>query len=200
MANLTRSEARVLPSWAVFGFLAAVSALLCYLTVQLAPNFLRVGFGFSGEKATILPGIIFGTLVASCNYFFGARGPLQLVLVIALTTVGWIAAVEATIVTAKALSSYENYVGGLVGGAVGGGLTILGVAITNRDFRRFGAWSLSWGTATVAGATLGVLPKDDYGFLILFAVWQIAVIVSIVRGLPPEAAKPIHWRGRGSTG
>jgi len=181
--------------FAAFAGLAAVSAFLGYLVVLLTPDL--VPFSFTRTSGvTILPGMIFGAPVAFCNHVFGARGILRVALVVALTTIGWVAAVDATVLAVDALSRHgratQYLIGGLIGGAVGGGLTILGVGMTNETYRDLAPCAVSWGTATLAGAALGLLDlKDESDFLILFAVWQIAVIVSIARGLartPPSLA------------
>jgi hypothetical protein len=189
--------------FAAFAGLAALSAFLCYLSVLFAPDL--VSFSFARKSGvSILPGIIFGTLVAFCNHVFGGRGILRSALVVGLTTLGWVAAVDATVLTVDALSgssqATQYLIGGLIGGGVGGALTLLGVAMTNRSYRRFEACAVSWAAATLAGATLGLLDlKEESDFLILFAVWQIAVIVALVRGFPRDAAK-LGWKWPSSSG
>jgi hypothetical protein len=81
---------------------------------------------------------------------------------------------------------------GLVGGAVGGAITILGLLITNPLFRRLDSVMVCWATATVAGAVYGV----GQNFFVLFAVWQIAVILTIARGFSPATAQLPRWLGR----
>src|SRR5262245_14444660 len=195
---------------ATFVALAAASAFLCYLSVTFMPDLLRVSF-VSTEKITLVPGLIFGVAVAAVSRASGVLDWRRLAAVIVLTTVGWIAACDATVMTERLLSGYHTiavsstgdgelsrrsgevplvaYLAGLVGGAVGGGLTIVGLLITNVEFRRLHAWSLAWATATLAGLTYGLVVHLDLklGFLILFGAWQVAVIVSVVRGLLPAS-------------
>jgi hypothetical protein len=208
----------------IFSALAIPCAVLCYLAVTFAPNFLAFSFV---EKApdkpmTIVPGLLFGILVAACDYVFAVRDRFFLLAVVLLTTVGWIVAVDSAVGTVKVLSEYQKsvnlsaqdppaddsqagadndvsapapplfqrefpgsfYVAGIVGGAVGGTFTILGLLITNIGFRRLESCVLAWATATAAGAVLGVANlMGSWAFLTLFSVWQCAVITAIARGL-----------------
>src|SRR5262249_50519643 len=204
----------------LFAALAAVSAFLCYLSITLARETLAFSF-VSSDKVTIIPGLIFGTVVAACSRWFETRSVLQLALIIALTTVGWIAAVDAAMMTIDPVSDYQKaifgplpflenddgdsriapYMGGLAGGAVGGAFTILGLSIGGQSIRRLGAWAWAWGNATLAGAAVGLLAfRYDRSYLVLFLVWQIAVIIAIVRGLSAHNAQPFGWQEQESTG
>jgi hypothetical protein len=81
------------------------------------------------------------------------------------------------------------YVVGLVGGAVGGAITILGLLITNPPFRRFDSVMVCWATATIAGAVYGM----GQNIFVLFIVWQIAVILAIARGFSATTSQVPRW-------
>ena len=73
---------------------------------------------------------------------------------------------------------------GIVGGLVGGFGTVLGVSIANRRFRRLE----SWVTTIAIAAALGTLLEaarfgETFGLVILFVVWQSAVIALIASRL-----------------
>src|SRR5262245_42931558 len=80
----------------LFAVLGMASGALSYLAGQYAnPDVLRLsffsGWGYSdGGPAPILPGIIFGLLVAACSYWFGGKHPVLLVVAVLLTTAAWI--------------------------------------------------------------------------------------------------------------
>jgi hypothetical protein len=91
-------------------------------------------------------------------------------------------------------SSIVGYVVGLVGGAVGGAITILGLVLTNPGFRKLESVVVCWVTATIVGsAAFGIF----FNFLLmLFAIWQIAVVLTIARGFPPGTAQLPQWLGK----
>jgi hypothetical protein len=237
----------------ILSVMALVSAIGSYLANKYSPD--RFGFSFIGAevKAPVLPGVMFGVVVAICSAIFGLRDRFQLGLVILVTTAAWIAAFDVSSTTDGLLNQYSKTtvsangaaavpdssapdasagstapdasppaqgtgadtatpadtppspatiylsnnplaVGfvGLVGGAVGGAITILGLLITSPAFRRLDSVMVCWATATVAGAVLGITQS----FFVLFAVWQIAVILAIARGFSPATAQLPRWLGR----
>jgi hypothetical protein len=241
------------PLMLILSIMALVSAIGCYLANEYSPQ--RLGFSFIGAdvKAPVLPGVIFGVVVAICSAIFGLRDRFQLGLVILVTTAAWIAAFDMSATTDGLLHQYSKtvvsdngaaaapdsgasdaspastapdasppaqgtgadtatpantppspaaiYLGnnpfavsfvGLVGGAVGGAITILGLLITSPSFRRLDSVMVCWVTATVAGAVMGIVQN----FFVLFAVWQIAVILTIARGFSPATPQLPRWLGR----
>ncbi|MVT63618.1 hypothetical protein GPL21_00630 [Bradyrhizobium pachyrhizi] len=79
-----------------FGVLSLASAVVCTLATTYALNVLQYSFVASDPGGiTILPGVIFGAAIATCNVMFGARDRFQLALVVAITTAAWIAAIAA---------------------------------------------------------------------------------------------------------
>ena len=73
---------------------------------------------------------------------------------------------------------------GIVGGLVGGFVTIFGVSIANQRFRRFEFWMTTILVAGVLGALLEVARLGEHlAFFVLFTIWQAAVISLIARGM-----------------
>jgi hypothetical protein len=222
--------------------LALISAIGCYFTFNHSPEILRFSFvgALKNSSVAILPGVIFGGVVAACNAIFGIRDPFQLALVIVITTVAWIAAYDASSATFALFDEYSKtivsdsataetstptekpaadpsastpgdaaatpttaslssnsiipYILGVIGGAVGGAITILGLLITNPGFRRLESIMVCWATATIAGVIFGVAFSSS--IFILFAVWQPAVILAIARGFRQEKAQLPQWLER----
>ena len=82
---------------------------------------------------------------------------------------------------------------GIVGGLVGGFVTVFGVSIANQRFRRFDFWTTTILLAGVLGTLMELARIERHlGFLLLFAIWQAAVISLIARGMAvgddPETA------------
>lgn len=241
------------PLMLILSTMALVSAIGSFLANKYSPQ--RLGFSFIGAdvKAPVLPGVMFGVVVAICAAIFGLRDRFQLGLVILVTTAAWIAAFDMSSTTNALLNQYSKTIVsdngaaavpdssasdaspastapdasppargtgadtatpadtppspttiylsnnplavgfvGLVGGAVGGAITILGLLITSPPFRRIDSVMVCWATATVAGAVLGITQS----FFVLFAVWQIAVILAIARGFYPATAQLPRWLGK----
>ena len=73
---------------------------------------------------------------------------------------------------------------GIVGGLVGGFVTVFGVSIANQRFRRFDYWTITILLAGVLGTLMELARIEKHlGFLLLFAIWQAAVISLIARGM-----------------
>jgi hypothetical protein len=241
------------PLMLILSIMALASAIGSFLANKYSPQ--RLGFSFIGAdvKAPVLPGVMFGVVVAICAAIFGLRDRFQLGLVILVTTAAWIAAFDMSSTTNALLNQYSKTIVsdngaaavpdssasdaspastapdasppargtgadtatpadtppspttiylsnnplavgfvGLVGGAVGGAITILGLLITSPPFRRIDSVMVCWATATVAGAVLGITQS----FFVLFAVWQIAVILAIARGFSPATAQLPRWLGK----
>ncbi|HEX7923930.1 MAG TPA: toll/interleukin-1 receptor domain-containing protein [Bradyrhizobium sp.] len=213
-----------------FLVLALLSIVGSFITVRYATSVLQYSFVDSGPAGgvTILPGVIFGLAVATCNFIFGVKDRFQLALVVAVTAAAWIAAYDASSVTLQSLGQYSKavataaadtgaadasataaaeardtlgnnpfmgYVIGCIGGAVGGGITILGVLLTNPGFRRLDSVVVNWIAAIAAGAVYGAIVKfpDWLAWLVLFGVWQPIFIFAMARGFPRGAAQIPEW-------
>jgi hypothetical protein len=73
---------------------------------------------------------------------------------------------------------------GIAGGLVGGAITVFAVMIASPAFRRLDSCIITLAVATVLGALLEAFRLgESIGPLMLFTLWQSAVISCIVRGL-----------------
>jgi hypothetical protein len=143
-------------------------------------------------------GIAFGAGVAVMLWLWAKRDPGKCLLAMALTLMGWLAAVNTandvmqtvvgselfgTVQGAKASREMVGWVlGGAFGGAVGAGLTAFGAGVPGQAIRRPQAWIL----IVIVGALFGLLlyPAALADFIMLLLVpWQAAVLASIAYGL-----------------
>jgi hypothetical protein len=89
--------------------LSLASAIGSFLAITYAMSVLQFSFVPDNKlKTTILPGIIFGMAVATCDSIFGLKDRFQMALVIAITAVAWIAAFDSAAVTFQALAQYSR--------------------------------------------------------------------------------------------
>jgi hypothetical protein len=215
---------------AVFAALGVLTGVLSYLAATYAnPESLRFSFlPFGQERAAapLLPGVIFGVLVAAACRHYGSKHTPMLALVVLLTTVAWILAYDITIKADSAIGDLRKTsdtiaavsqsgagaaerlrrlwhdlvpqipLGGPIsfglGGFVGGFGTALAVATANARFRGARGWLFTLAVATFFGAIEKVYDlMGDFGLLVLFAVWQAAVIATIVHAL---GRQPVHPR------
>jgi hypothetical protein len=143
-------------------------------------------------------GVAFGTGVAIILWLWAKRDPAKCLLAMALTLMGWLAAVNTandamqavvgselfgTVQGAKASREMLGWIlGGISGGAIGAGLTAFGAGVPGQAIRRPQAWLL----IVIVGALFGVLlyPAALADFvMLLFVPWQAAVLASIAYGL-----------------
>jgi hypothetical protein len=143
-------------------------------------------------------GIAFGAMIAGVLWLWVNRDPAKCLLAMMLTLAGWLAAVNTandvinTIQTSALFGTIEGakfyremagwLTGGLLGGAVGAGLTAFGIGVVATPIRRPEAWML----IVVVGAMFGVLLYSAAvldAVMILFIPWQIAVATAIAYGL-----------------
>jgi hypothetical protein len=143
-------------------------------------------------------GIAFGAGLAVMLWLWVNRDIGKCLLTMALTLMGWLAAVNTandmmsavvgselfgTVEGAKASREMLGWIlAGLVGGAIGAGLTAFGTGIAARAIRRPEAWGL----IVVIGALFGLLlyPAARFDVIALLLVpWQAAVAASIANGL-----------------
>ena len=143
-------------------------------------------------------GIAFGAGIALMLWLWENRDLSKCLLAMALTLVGWLAAVNTandvmqavvsselfgTVQGAKASREIVGWIlAGLVGGAIGAGLTAFGAGISAPALRRPEIWGLIVG----AGALLGLLlyPAASLDLIVLlFIPWQAAVAALIAYGL-----------------
>ena len=143
-------------------------------------------------------GIAFGAGLAVMLWLWANRDIGKCLLAMALTLMGWLAAVNTandmmsavvgselfgTVEGAKANREMLGWIlAGLVGGAIGAGLTAFGTGIAARAIRRPEAWGL----VVVTGALFGLLlyPAAKFDVIALLLVpWQAAVAAAIAYGL-----------------
>jgi hypothetical protein len=143
-------------------------------------------------------GIAFGAGLAVMLWLWANRDIGKCLLAMALTLMGWLAAVNTandmmsavvgselfgTVEGAKASREMLGWIlAGLVGGAIGAGLTAFGTGIAARAIRRPEAWGL----IVVTGALFGLLlyPAANFDVIALLLVpWQAAVAAAIAFGL-----------------
>jgi hypothetical protein len=143
-------------------------------------------------------GIAFGAGLAVMLWLWANRDIGKCLLALALTLMGWLAAVNTandmmsavvgselfgTVEGAKSSREMLGWIlAGLVGGAIGAGLTAFGTGIAARAIRRPEAWGL----IVVTGALFGLLlyPAANFDVIALLLVpWQAAVAGAIAYGL-----------------
>jgi hypothetical protein len=143
-------------------------------------------------------GIAFGAMVAGVLWLWVNRDPVKCFLAMMLTLAGWLAAVNTandTINTIQASSLFGTIegakvyremlgwlTGGLLGGAVGAGLTAFGTGIAATAIRRPEAWMPIVVVGAIAGLLLYPAALFD-AIIVLFVPWQVAVATAIAFGL-----------------
>jgi hypothetical protein len=179
----------------VFAALGIISGILSFVSARYIDFYHFSFFPTAAYRASapILPGIIFGLLVAGCARHFAGKDRLSLLLAVLLTAAAWILAFDLASqadfsfgpqVTSEARGAIACGIGGLVGGLG----TCIAVALANPRFRRLKPWLLTVLIATFFGAIERVYELfsglfDDAALFALFVAWQTAVIASIARGL-----------------
>jgi len=152
----------------------------------------------NAEGIPLHAGVAFGAGVAVMLWLWAKRDPGKCLLAMALTLMGWLAAVNTandvmqavtgselfgTVHGAKASREVVGWVlGGLFGGAVGAGLTAFGAGVPGEAIRRPQAWGLIVVTGALFGLMLYPAALADLVAL-LFVPWQAAVAASIAYGL-----------------
>ncbi len=152
----------------------------------------------NAEGVPLHAGIAFAAAVAIMLWPWASRDLSKCLLALALTLTGWLAAVNmasdvmsavvgselfGTVEGAKAGREAAGWVlAGLVGGAIGAGLTAFGGGIAAPALRRRQAWGLIAVTGTLFGLLLYPAALLDF-VAILFVPWQAAVAAAIAYGL-----------------
>jgi len=157
----------------------------------------------NAEGIPLHAGIAFGGGMAIMLWLWANRDIGKCLLAMALMLMGWLAAVNTandvmsavvsselfgTVEGAKASREVVGWVlAGVVGGAIGGGLTAFGAGIAAASIRSPEAWSV----IVLAGAVFGLLlyPAADLDLIALLLVpWQSAVAACIGYGLTRAVA------------
>jgi hypothetical protein len=143
-------------------------------------------------------GIAFGAALAIIMWRWVRRNLRKCLLTAALTLVGWLVAVNTandvmsavvgselfgTVEGAKASRENLGWVlAGLVGGAIGAGLTAFGAGAAARVIRRPQAWIPIVAAGTLFGLLLYPAALLDF-VAVLYVPWQAAVAAAIAYGL-----------------
>jgi hypothetical protein len=90
--------------------LSLMSAFACYLATRFLDGYLRFSFVEPQRGTTVIPGLIFGSVVATCSHVFGVRDRFHLALIVLVTTLGWIASVDTALLTHSSLDNYTKVV------------------------------------------------------------------------------------------
>lgn len=152
----------------------------------------------NAEGIPLHAGIAFGLGVAVMLWFWVNRDVSKCLLAMALTLMGWLAAVNTandvmsavvaselfgTVEGAKASREMIGWIlAGLVGGAIGSGLTAFGAGVAAQSIRRPQAWGLIVVTGTLLGLLLYPAARLDFVAL-LYVPWQAAVAGAVAYGL-----------------
>jgi len=157
----------------------------------------------NAEGVPLHAGIAFGAGLATMLWLWVSRDLGKCLLVMALTLLGWLAAVNTandvlsavvssdlfgTVEGAKANREVVGWVlAGLVGGAIGAGLIVFGAGIADHAI-----WAPEgWGPVVAVGALFGLLlyPAANWDAIALLLVpWQAAVAASIAYVLTRRTA------------
>ena len=157
----------------------------------------------NAEGIPLHAGIAFGAGVAIMVWLWANRDLGKCLLAMALTVMGWLAAVNiandvmSTVVSSELFGTVEGakasrevvgwVLAGLIGGAIGAGLTAFGAGIAAQAIRRPEAWGLIVGAGMLFGLLLYPAARLD-AIMLLFVPWQAAVAASIANGLTRPTA------------
>ena len=157
----------------------------------------------SADRIPLHAGIAFGAGIAIMLWLWANRDLGKCLLAMALTLMGWLAAVNTandvmsmlvgselfgTVEGAKASREVVGWIlAGLIGGGIGAGLTAFGAGIAARAIRRPEAWSVIVGTGALFGLLLYPAASLDT-ITLLFVPWQAAVAAAVAYGLTRPGA------------
>ena len=177
---------------AVTGFISSLPSPLPDLRLQ-DPELL-----INAEGIPLHAGVAFGAGVALILWLWAKRDPGKCLLAMALTLMGWLAAVNTANDVMPALVGSELFgtvhgakasreiigwlLAGLIGGGIGAGLTAFGAGVPGEAIRRPQAWGLIVGVGIVCGLLLYPAALADL-VMLLFVPWQAAVLASIAYAL-----------------
>ncbi len=177
---------------AVTGFVSGLPSPLPDLRLE-DPEFL-----INAEGIPLHAGVAFGAGVALILWLWAKRDPGKCLLAMALTLMGWLAAVNTandvmqalvgselfgTVQGAKASREMVGWVlAGVIGGAIGAGLTAFGAGVPAEAIRRPQAWGLIVALGALFGLLLYPAALADL-IMLLFVPWQAAVLASIAYAL-----------------
>ena len=190
------SRARAMAIMAALGF---VTALISSLPSPLPDIRLTDPDVLINARAVPLhAGVAFGAMIAGVLWLWVNRDLTKCFLAMMLTLAGWLAAVNTandvinTIQSSMLFGTMEGaklyremlawLTGGLLGGAVGAGLTAFGAGVAATAIRRPEAWMLIVMVGAITGLLLYSAALLD-AIVVLFVPWQVAVSTAIAYGL-----------------
>lgn len=149
-------------------------------------------------QVPILPGLYFGSILSLGAYVWKRNNLFALCIILFSTMIAWIVAAEFAAITALYLEDYFKnstdlligsnklstiyYISaGIVGGLVGGVLTLIGISFVTPDFRTINNWSRTLFISALAG-TLLAYDMSNRSLYLLFIAWQVSVAASIAFG------------------
>jgi hypothetical protein len=176
---------------AIVAALGAATGFLTFLQLTYYPDFMGVSRFVSG--LSIVPGILFGALLAGLSYRAGPPSIVAVAIIVVITTLAWMGATDVGTYLGASLerslgSPLNLVVAGLAGGFVGGLFTALAVAAAKARFRRLRTVAITIVVATVLGPLLALGGDEMEKLLwVLFMAWQAAVALTIQEGLAAAA-------------
>jgi len=186
-------------SFALFGAVTGVLSYVAHNYHLLAVPFFEPYVTCSRDcypifEFSVIPGFVFGALIAYLNWKFSALAKFQLAVVVCATAFSWLVAVNAAEMTFFRLDkiippalqfaerdkaqAFGFAISGMIGGLVGGTGTLLGVALANGRARKARGFLPIVVAATLIGSMLGIPPiqvwQVQLSMLLLFCCWQAA--------------------------
>lgn len=176
--------------------LGLLSGLLSWLSTEYAPGVLTLsGLGLTQDGITLLPGLIFGAVLAGSVAVYDGARPGALLLSVLFVFGGWAAAYHGAVAAHSAIDpllpaslekssrEYLTFFLALAAGNLIGGLpTVAAFGIAAGRRLPATAWivSLFAGLLTVAYVTYGIgLDSQGRTMLVLFLLWQTAYLVTL---------------------
>jgi hypothetical protein len=101
---LVKGGRRRLTSFAIAGVASGVLTFFAAKYIPFRFSFVMTPLRFDAG-APIMSGVVFGILVASCNWVFGLRDKIMLVALVVFTTIAWVLAYDLT------MDSYQELQG-----------------------------------------------------------------------------------------
>ena len=176
-------------SLAVLGLLSGLLSAAVGFTLRIEQ--LDPLAGFFLLSAEMLPiGFLFGVVVAA-GIAIWARQAFAAPVLLVTTMYAWSAAIHTAIRLHQMGGGDASHLGpllaGLVGGAVGAGLTQLGAAAFATELRRPRHLALTCSVGAAAGLLFYLGDRNIIDARLLFVVWQPAVAFCIGLGLGAQA-------------
>lgn len=176
--------------------LGLLSGLLSWLSTEYAPDVLTLsGLGLTKDGVTLLPGLIFGVILAGSVALYDGARPAPLALSLLFVCVGWAAAYHGAVAAHSAVDpllpeSLEKasrealtfFLALAAGNVIGGLPTIAAFGIAAGRRLPAMAWimPLVAGLLTVGYVTYGIgLDIQGRTMLVLFLLWQTAYLVTL---------------------